>query len=86
MVTRDDKVVSTMTSRETRGDLYILFDVEFPKHLPGGTLEIEGSYFGTAYRGLNQPKPKPAKDINVTVDVTLEEVYNGSRKEVTYLK
>ena len=50
----------------------------------GTNLEIEGSYFGTAYRGLNQPAPTPAKDIEVTVDVTLEEIYNGSRKEVSY--
>ena len=49
-------------------------------------MEIEGSYFGTAYRGLNEPKPVPAKDISVTVDVTLEEMYNGSSKEVTYKK
>ena len=52
----------------------------------GTNLEIEGSYFGTAYRGLNEPKPQPAKDISVTVDVTLEEMYNGARKEVTYSK
>ena len=35
MCTRDDASVSTLASRETRGDLYILFDVEFPKRLPG---------------------------------------------------
>ena len=52
----------------------------------GTNLEIEGSYFGTAYRGLKQPKPEPAKDIEVTVDVTLEEMYCGSRKEVSYEK
>ena len=50
----------------------------------GTNLEIEGSYFGTAYRGLKQPLPEPAKDIDVTVDVTLEEMYNGSRKTVSY--
>ena len=49
-------------------------------------LEIEGSYFGTAYRGLKQPLPEAAKDIDVTVDVTLEEMYNGSRKSVSYEK
>lgn len=52
----------------------------------GTNLEIEGSYFGTAYRGLNQPKPQPAKDISVTVDVSLEEMYNGARKQVSYEK
>ena len=52
----------------------------------GTNLEIEGSYFGTAYRGLNQPKAEPEKDIDVTVDVTLEEIYNGSRREVSYEK
>ena len=52
----------------------------------GTNLEIEGSYFGTAYRGLNQPKPQPAKDIAVVVGVTLEEMYNGARKQVSYKK
>ncbi len=52
----------------------------------GTNLEIEGSYFGTAYRGLNQPKPEPSKDIDVTVNVTLEELYNGSRKTINYEK
>ena len=52
----------------------------------GTDLEVEGSYFGTAYRGLNEPAPARAKDIDVTVDVTLEEMYNGSRKTVTYDK
>ena len=35
MVTHDDTCVSTQEVRETRGDLYILFDVVFPKRLPG---------------------------------------------------
>ena len=52
----------------------------------GTNLEIEGSYFGTAYRGLNEPPAEPSKDISVTVDVTLEEMYNGSRKTVSYKK
>ena len=54
--------------------------------MTGTNLEIEGSYFGTAYRGLKEPKPEPAKDIDVTTDVTLEEMYNGSRKTVSYEK
>ena len=28
--------------------------------ITGTNLEIEGSYFGTAYRGLNQPPAEPA--------------------------
>ena len=51
-----------------------------------GGNDLEGSYFGTAYRGLNQTPPTPAEDINLTVDVTLEEMFNGARKEVTYMK
>ena len=35
---------------------------------------------------MNQPAPEPAKDINVTVDVSLNEIYNGSRKVVSYEK
>ena len=52
----------------------------------GTELEVEGSYFGTAYKGLNEPAPARAKDIDVCVDVTLEEMYNGSRKTVCYDK
>lgn len=36
MITRDDTCVSTIESREVRGDLYIMFDIEFPKRLTGG--------------------------------------------------
>ena len=41
MVTRDDTVVSTIEPREDRGDLYILFDIAFPKRLPGGPQQRE---------------------------------------------
>ena len=50
----------------------------------GTGLEIEGSYFGTAFKGMNQPAPEKLQDITVTVDVTLQEIYIGSRKKVSY--
>ena len=34
MVWRDDTCVGTIEAREKRGDLYVLFNVEFPKRLP----------------------------------------------------
>jgi len=35
MVSRDDTCVGTIGAGEKRGDLYVLFDIEFPKRLPG---------------------------------------------------
>ena len=80
-----------------QGNCYEIFDKFFLENNPysdlctdmtdtSGNNEIEGSYFGTSYRGLSQPPPKLAEDINLTVDVTLEEMYNGARKEVSYKK
>ena len=34
MITRDDTDVGTQACRDIQGDLYILFEVEFPKRLP----------------------------------------------------
>ena len=81
-----------------QGNCYEIFDEFFLKQNPfsdlctdltdirGTGLEIEGSYFGTAFRGMNEPLPEKEKDISVVVDITLEEIYNGSRKKVTYEK
>ena len=52
----------------------------------GNGLDIEGSYFGTAFKGMNEPIPPKEKDIYVTVDITLSEIYKGSRKAVKYEK
>ena len=49
-------------------------------------IEIEGSYFGTAFKGMNEPLPDAEEDIQVTVGITLSEIYNGSRKKVCYKK
>lgn len=35
---------------------------------------------------MNEPLPEAEKDIEVTVEITLSEIYNGSRKNVTYQK
>ena len=35
LVRFDDTAVGTMESNESRGDLYILFDIQFPRSLPG---------------------------------------------------
>ena len=81
-----------------QGNCYEIFEAFFLQHNPfsdlctdltdirGTGLEIEGSYFGTAFRGMNEPLPEKESDITVTVDLTLEELYNGSRKTVTYSK
>ncbi len=46
--------------------------------------ELEGSLFGTAFGGLNEPKPEKMDDIHVKVELTIQEIYCGVRKEVTY--
>jgi DnaJ-class molecular chaperone len=46
--------------------------------------ELDGSLFGTAFGGLNEPKPAKMPDINVKVDLTIKEIFCGVRKEVTY--
>lgn len=33
--------------------------------------ELEGSLFGTAFGGLNEPKPEKMPDINITVELTV---------------
>jgi DnaJ-class molecular chaperone len=47
-------------------------------------VELEGSLFGTAFGGLNEPKPEKREDITITVEITIKELYCGSRKEVSY--
>lgn len=50
---------------------------------PKGT-EDYGSYFGTAFGGMNQPPTTPLKDVFVTVNCTLVEFYCGVKKIVEY--
>ena len=52
----------------------------------GTNCEIEGSFFGTAFRGMKQPKAPLPGDIDITVEATLEEFYNGSKQQtLTFL-
>ena len=46
--------------------------------------EIEGSYFGTAFKGMKQPDAPAPGNIDVTVSATLDEFFNGSKKTVAY--
>lgn len=50
----------------------------------GTPVEIEGSLFGSAFGGMNQPLPEPMEDISVDVECTLVEFYCGARKQVDY--
>ena len=69
---------------------YEIFEKFFLKHNPffdlcdinGG--QLEGSLFATAFGGLNEPAAPVVCDITVTVDVTLRELYCGSKKKVSY--
>ena len=46
--------------------------------------QIEGSYFGTAFGGLNEILPEPMADVHVTLACSLKDFYCGARKTVTY--
>jgi len=50
----------------------------------GTPCEIEGSLFGSAFGGMNQPLPDSMENINVDVDCTLVEFFCGARKQVEY--
>jgi len=50
----------------------------------GTPLEIEGSMFGSAFGGMNQALPEPMEDVSIDVDCTLDEFYNGARKQIEY--
>lgn len=43
-----------------------------------------GSMFGDAFGGQNQPKTPAPKDIEVVLECTLHEFYNGCMKSVEY--
>lgn len=71
---------------------YVIFDTYFLKNNTfydicdkNGT-EVEGSLFGSAFGGVNQPKMPPMPTIEVQVPVTLKEFYNGCIKTVSYQK
>lgn len=40
--------------------------------------------FGDAFGGQNQPKTVAPKDIEVVLECTLDEFYNGCMKQVEY--
>ena len=46
--------------------------------------QIEGSYFGTAFGGLNEILPSAMPDVHITLKCTLKDFYCGARKNVTY--
>lgn len=67
---------------------YQIFDNYFLRNNPffdicdnQGT-EVEGSLFGSAYGGMNQPKLPAMPSIEIIVPTTLKEFYNGCIKTV----
>ena len=75
-----------------KGNCYEIFDKYFMESNPffelctdlsdvkGTPCEIEGSLFGSAFGGMNQPLPEALENINVDVDCTLVEFFCGARK------
>ena len=69
---------------------YTIFDNYFLRNNPFfeicdsmGT-EVEGSLFGSAFGGMNEPKLPPMPSVEVVVPTTLKEFYNGCIKTVHY--
>lgn len=46
--------------------------------------ELEGSVFGTAFGAFNEPPATSLSNIDITLDISLQEFYCGSKKEVQY--
>lgn len=73
-----------------QGNCYEIFDKFFLQSNPffdicdNQGIEVEGSIFGTAFGGMNQPKPARVSDVNVTAKVTLKEFLCGAHKIVHY--
>ena len=44
------------------------------------------SIFGSAYGGLNRPEDVPLPNIVIPLECTLEEIYNGCNKNISYTK
>ena len=44
------------------------------------------SLFSDGYGGMGQAKPVKPKDLEVEIEVTLEELYNGALKTISYTK
>ena len=74
---------------------YEIFDNYFLKNNPffdlcdlsdGNSMEYEGSLFGSAFAGLNQPKLPPMPTIVVSLPTTLKQFYSGCLKTVSYNK
>jgi DnaJ-class molecular chaperone len=72
---------------------YEIFDAYFLKNNPffdicemgdGNSMEFEGSLFGSAFGGVNQPKLPPMPTIEVMVPTTLQEFYTGCMKTISY--
>lgn len=69
---------------------YQIFDNYFLRNNPfydicdnNGT-EVEGSLFGSAFGGVNEPRLPPMPTIEVVVPTTLKEFYNGCVKTISY--
>ena len=71
-------------------DCYEIFEKFFLEQNPFAEIidtkgtQIEGSYFGTAFGGLNEILPEAMPDINVTVTCSLKDFYCGVRKNVSF--
>lgn len=74
---------------------YEIFDTYFLKNNPfydlmdlsdGNSMEYEGSLFGSAFAGLNQPKLPAMPTVAVSLKTTLKELYCGCIKTVSYNK
>ena len=47
-------------------------------------VEVDGSLFGSAFGGVNEPKLPPMPTVEVKVPTTLKEFYNGCIKTISY--
>jgi DnaJ-class molecular chaperone len=65
-------------------DKFFLDQNPFAEIIDTKGVQIEGSYFGTAFGGLNEVLPEPMTDISATVACSLKDFFCGVKKTVTF--
>lgn len=75
------------------GNAFQIFEKFFGTVNPYGLIrdgwftdDEHGSMFGNGYGGLNQPKEEKVPDVKVEFLLSLEEIYKGGIKKVSYIK
>lgn len=88
---RDKKTGTIKGAYKYTGNAYEIFETYMTTTNPYGLIQDKdrmddafGSIFASAYGGSNKQEEKPLPDIEMELECTLEEMYNGTIKEIEY--